>query len=327
MTRDLADTVPAEVLEAFGFEGASVEVFPSGLFNRHWLATSGERLAVFRRYAPGRKAAAAAWEQTLIEHAAARGWPVATAFKSVTGATLLEHEGRLWAGMPYLEGRPAPEDRPAQFHIVGRLLGRLHRDLASFEIDGQRPDFGKTWELDAWVAPAGTGSFNELLRQFSGEYPDLAWAIRRQRYRSLRDLSRLHYPDLPDRPIHGDFQRNNLLWNEGQLSGLLDFDLCRRDALACDIAPLLMPFMPLDLKLAAALVEGYQEVRTLSDSEWDVLPSLVRASLLSWVAHLLVEWRLNGLPPEGIARTMTVRFPAFDAAEPAFRALRRGLRV
>ena len=327
MTRDLADTVPAEVLEAFGFEGASLEQFPTGLFNTHWLATAGDRMAVIRRYNLARTTAAAAWEQTLVEHAGAKGWPVAVAMRTATGATLHEHGERLWSAMAHLEGRAAPEDRPARYHIVGRLLGRLHQDLASFELPGQRPDTGKSWELDVSVAPANAGTFNGLLGLFAAEHPDLAWTIRRQRYRNLRDLSRLHYPDLPDRPIHGDFQRNNLLWSEGQLSGLLDFDLCRRDALACDIAPLLMPHMPLDLKLAAALLEGYQEVRPLSDAEWEVLPSLVRASLLSWVAHLLVEWRLNGLPPDGIARTMTVRFPAFDTAEPAFRALRKGLHV
>jgi homoserine kinase type II len=326
MTRDLADTVPGEVLEAFGFEGASVELFPTGLYNRHWLATAGERLAVFRRYSAKRTAAAAAWEQTLVEYAGAKGWPVsAPLLRAATGATLLEHEGRLWSAGPYLEGSPnVIEDRPAQFHIIGRLLGRLHHDLEGFELTGQRPDCGKAWELDAWVTPANSGTFNELLTAFGKAHPDLASLIRRQRYRNLRDLSRLHYPDLPDMPIHGDFQRNNLLWHEGQLTGMLDFDLCRRDALACDIAPLLLPHMPLDLKLAASLLEGYQEVRPLSDGEWDLLPSLVRASLLVWVSNLLVDWRVNGGDDvTSIARTMTVRFPAFEAAEPAFRALRR----
>lgn len=327
MTRDLADTVPAEVLEAFSSESASLEPFPEGLFNRHWLATSGNRLAVFRRYDPMRTAAAAVWEQTLVEHAGSRGWPVAVPFRTASGSTLFEHEGFLWSAMPYLEGKPAPEASAAQYHIVGRLLGRLHQDLESFELPGQRPDFGKAWELDAWVAPANAGSFNDILAAFENEHPELARLVRRQRYRNLRDLSRLHYPDLPDMPVHGDFQRNNLLWREGQLTGVLDFDLARRDALACDIATLLMPHMPLDLRLASSLIEGYQEVRPLSDAEWALLPSLVRASLLNWVSHLLVEWRLHGGGVGGIARNMTVRFPAFDAAEPAFRALRNEQRV
>lgn len=327
MTRDLADTVPANVLAAFGFERASVEQIATGLFNAHWLAADGDRLVVFRRYNPARTAAAAAWEQTLVEHAANKGWPVAAALPTATGATLLEHEGRLWAAMPYLEGKPAPEDRPARYHIIGRLLGRLHHDLASFELQEQRPDFGKAWELDAWVAAANAGSFNDILAAFTKDYPDLGALVRRQRYRNLRELSRLHYPDLPDMPVHGDFQRNNLLWTGGQLTGLLDFDLARRDAHVCDLATLLMPGMPLDLKLAASLLEGYQEVRPLSDTEWELLVPLARASLLTWVSHLLLGWRLHGGEVSGIARTMTVRFPALDTAGPAFGMLRKDLRV
>ena len=85
-----------------------------------------------------------------------------------------------------------------------------------------------------------------------------------------------------------------------------------------------MPFQPLDQKLAAALLSGYQTVRPLSDAEWELLPALVRSALLWWVAFLLVQWRTRGGSVEGIARTMTVRFPAFEAAEPAYRGLRAG---
>jgi homoserine kinase type II len=323
MTRDLADTVPSDVLAAFGFSAGSAEPFEKGLVNRHWLVTMDDRLAVFRRYTAVRSRAAAAWEQTLVEYASAKGWPVSVPLREANGASLVEHEGRLWAAAPYLDGVESATDTPARYHIIGRLLGRLHHDLAGFEVEGQRPDFGKTWELDAWIAPANAGTFNELLSEFGKTYPDLAAVVRRQRYRNLRDLSRLHYPDLPDMPIHGDFQRSNLLWKDGTLSGLLDFDQARRDALACDVAPLLMPHMPLDLRLASAFLEGYQSVRPLTEEEWDLLPSLVRASLLWWVAFVLVRWRVHGGEPDSVARTMTVRFPAFEAAEPAFRALRR----
>lgn len=327
MTQDASGAVPSEVLEAFGLADANVEPVRGGLYNQHWLAGLPQKTIVLRRYHVARTAGAAAWEQELVAHAASKGWPAAPPLPAATGATLVEADGARWAAMPFREGQPGAPEHPGHYHILGRLLARLHQDLASFEPEGQRPGAGKSWELDAWVAPAEAGTFNELLSRFAQEYPDLASVIRRQRYRNLRDLSRLHYPDLADRPVHGDFQRGNLLWEDGNLTGLLDFDLCRRDALVCDLAPLLVPHMPLDLRLAAALIEGYQAVRPLSDLEWDVLPSLVRSSLLLWVSHLLVEWRLNGLPPDGIARTMTLRFPAFESAEPAFRALADGLRV
>ena len=322
MEDDRSELVPAQVLEAFGFAGATSKMFERGLINRHWRVDLEDRTVVFRRYDINRTRPAISWEQTLVDHAASRQWPVAKAFPALDGARIYAHEARLWSVAPFLQGEFGEYESPAQFNICGRLLGRLHRDLVSFPEEGQRPDFGRLWELDAWVAPAGFGSFNELLRDFERQYPDLAQLVRRQRYRNLRELSRLKYPDLPDLPIHGDFQRFNLLWSEGQLSGLLDFDQSRRDAHVADLAPLLMPHLPLDLPLARALLDGYQAVRPLSDQEWDLLPALVRASLLSWVAYMLVQWRMNPVEPGSIFRTMTVRFPAFEAAEASFRALR-----
>lgn len=314
--------VPEAVLNQWSLSGGRVTRLQGGRMNRHWLVeTSGERL-VLQRYHDSRALESVRWEQALIAHVGRRGWPVAVAKAGVTGTTTFPFEGAVWSVGSFLEGEPGDADSVAMRTIYGRLLARLHNDMGSFEGGGQRPGLGKTWELDVLVEPAGGGGFNALLAQFAREYPELAARIRRERYRNLRELSRLHYPDLPDRPIHGDFQPWNLLFREGQLTGLLDFDQCRIDALACDIAPLLMPFQPLEPRLAAAFFSGYESLRAMSGGEWEILPALVRAALLWWVAHLLVRWRLDGEAPAGIARTMTQRFPAFDAYEPTLRGLR-----
>lgn len=278
---------------------------------------------VIRRHSVTRSIEDVSWEHALIAFADDRAWPVPTPVASLRGSTSVEERGRLWSASQLLEGEPLREDSTAMRRISCRLLGRLHRDLAGFGSEGQRPGFGKTWELDLAVESAGADTFNEVVVAFSRDYPDLGAAVRRQRYRSLRELSRLHYPDLPEHPIHGDFQPKNLLFRDGNLSAILDFDQARRDALVCDLAPLLMPFQPLDLRLGAALLEGYESVRPLSESEWSLLPALVRASLLWWVTLLLVRWRTEGGDTAGIVRTMNQRFPAFDAAERGFRALRR----
>jgi len=317
-----ATRLPDAVQEEFGLSGGSATPLEGGRMNRHWLAEKdGERLVV-RRYHPSRGLESVRWEQALVAHVGRRGWPVAVAKAGASGSAAFVSEGAAWSAAPFLDGETGDAESVAMRTIYGRLLARLHNDMASFEGGSQRPGLGKTWELDVLVEPAGAGGFNALLAAFGREYPELAGSIRRERYRNLRELSRLHYGDLPDRPIHGDFHPWNLLFRDGQLTGVLDFDQCRMDALACDIAPLLMPFQPLEPRLAAAFFSGYESVRPLSEVEWEVLPALVRAALLWWVAHLLVRWLLDGETPAGIARTMTQRFPVFDAYEPTLRGLR-----
>lgn len=319
----MTEPLPAPgILDAFGCPRAPLRQLEGGVINANWLVEKPGGPIVVRRYTAARSIPAIRWEQALIGFAAERGWPVPTPIAVQGGSTLLEKDGHLWSASLFIEGDPGIEDSTALRRIYGRLLARFHRDLAGFGGEGQRPGFGKTWELDLMVEPAEAGTFNELVARFSREYPDLGAAVRRQRYRSLRELSRLHYPDLPEHPIHGDFRPKNLLFKDGNLSAILDFDQARRDALVCDLAPLLMPFMPLDFRLSAALLEGYESVRPLSDDEWALLPAMVRASLLWWVAFLLVRWRKEGTDPAGIARTMNQGFPAFDAAEKGFRALR-----
>ncbi len=291
--------------------------------NRNWRVDVPGHPIVLRRYNLARTARAVLWEHELVSFAGSRGWTVPNPIEARTGSTLLEYGGRLWSASTFLEGEPGREDSVGMRFIYGRLLARLHDDIATFGGGQQRPGFGKTWELDVMVEAADTGTFDELLSAFSRDYSELGSTVSRERYRSLRELSRLHYPDLVDYPIHGDFQPKNLLFKDEQLSGVLDFDQCRRDALVCDIAPLLMPFQPLNPRSCAALLEGYESVRPLSDAEWEVLPALVRAALLWWVAFLLVRWRKEGGEPASIERTMNQRFPAFDADEKSIGSLRR----
>lgn len=314
--------VPREVVEAFGLEPGAVRRAERGAMNRNWVIDTPTGAFVVREHRAAQNAAAVEWEHALIRFAGGKGWPVAMPAPAHSGETTVCHGQRLWSAAPFLRGEHGSATSVAMRTIYGRLLGRLHRDLQAFPSEGQRPGFGKTWELDAMVRPAGMDTFNQLVAAFARDYPELGALIRRERYRNLRELSRLHYPDLPDRVIHGDFEPWNLLFEDGQLTGLFDFDQARRDALACDIAPALMPFLPLELPLADAFSRGYESVRPLSEAEWALLPALVRASLLWWVTFLLVRWRLEGGEPAGIARTMTLRFPAWDAFEKGFRGLR-----
>jgi homoserine kinase type II len=259
-----------------------------------------------------------AWEQALVNHAAAKGWPVAVPI-AAGSSTVMEQAGRLWAAAPFLPGQSDVEPTPKTWLLRGELLARLHQDLSDFPL-GQRPGFGTALEVDAWIARAGAPSFDEAVEAFANVQPDLAAEIRRRSEESTRELARLGYSELPQLPIQGDFKDLNLLWSGGELTGLLDFDASRRDLHVYDLADVLVPFMPLAPEAAAALVAGYDSVRRLTSQERRLLAPLAKAKLLWWVSMLLGAWWASGEAPGGIQRTMMTRFPAVEAATPGWQA-------
>jgi Ser/Thr protein kinase RdoA (MazF antagonist) len=197
--------------------------------------------------------------------------------------------------------------------------------MAAFALDGQREGFGRLWELDPVVQAAGAASFNDLLARFGHEHSALAAGVRRQRYRNLRELARLGYGDLSLGLVHGDFQRENLLFSRGEFSGLLDFDSIRLDAPVADLAAsawldCLDPSGDrIDPAAAGAFVEGYAAARPLPDYERRMLPALVRAQMLWFVAFRLMQWSVDRSPApvQSIARTVNRRLPALDGVTPA----------
>ncbi len=322
----MPEPVPEEVLRAWGFEGAYVSEFERGLVNKHWLAERGGERLVFRRYNPARTREAIAWEQELVQHAAAAGWPAPASVPATNGATLVEHSGRLWSAADFLPGEPDLEPTLAGWFERGRLLARLHADLATFARRDQRIGFGITPELDTWLRSSRSGpTFEAALAHLAIQQPGLASLAKDRRAASLEELDRLSYYALPRTPIHGDFQRFNLLWEGEALTGVLDFDFCTLDAAVVDIAITLVPFLPLPAPAVKAVLAGYQSVRELTSAERGLLPALARAQLLWWVARLLSGWNDDPGSREtltsSLMRTLTVRLPALDAAEPGWRAL------
>lgn len=313
---------PDIVLAAYGLAGAAAAPLDGG---NAWATRAEPQVVLKRRRLPG-SGAGADWEAELRRQAAAAGWPAGGLVRAADGSAAAAAGGETWTCETWLPGERREVRSVAGWRILGRLLGRLHSDLARSDPGTQRPGLGKVWELDVLTEAAGAGTFNRLVAAFGERYPDLAASIRRERYRNLRELARLGYPELAEQPIHGDFSPKNLLWTGGELTGLIGWEFARRDAAMCDLAPLLMPDGPLDLPHAQALFEGYAAVRPVSNQEFGILPALVRASLLWQVTVLLIRWRLLGDEPAGIARTMLERFPVFERYALELGALRANVR-
>jgi Ser/Thr protein kinase RdoA (MazF antagonist) len=285
---------------------------------------------VLRRYADFRSEAAIAYEHDALRHAASAGWPVAQPIAAAGGATCVTRDGERYVLFPHMPGTPASRHDPRRLRINGRLLARLHDDMARFAAAGQRDGWGRTWE----EPPGRDAPFNESLRRFGAEHRELASMVRRERYRSLRELSRLGYGDLPDGCVHFDFHHDNLFFEHGRLTAVLDFDSVHLDARVVDIAASIAndcaeppAEIATDVALARAFVGGYMEHAALEEQEIRLIVPMLRAYRVWSFMFFIPLWRTGDAGYDerivkGVHRSATQRLPALasraSALERAF---------
>jgi homoserine kinase type II len=102
-------------------------------------------------------------------------------------------------------------------------------------------------------------------------------------------------PDLPRGPVHADLFRDNALFEDGRLSGVIDFYFAGVDCLLYDVAVcandwcLVDPARDrrLDAERTAALLRGYATARPFEKPEREAWPALLRAAALRfWLSRL-----------------------------------------
>jgi Ser/Thr protein kinase RdoA (MazF antagonist) len=238
--------------------------------NVHWIVHAPDGQFVLRCYRRDREPAAVAYEFAVIAYLAAEGWPVAEPVGPVS-----VWNGRTFALFPRLPGRRSRSpELAAGADRRGALLGRLHRDLNLLAI-GQRAGWCR---LDEFIA-AEAGQLIGNARARLHDQPELREVFVRHTV-ATHDTLTTCPSDLPRSVIHGDFAPWNLLWRDGRLTGLIDFDDVRLDLRATDLAIARR-------RDREGVVEGYRGCARLSDEEHVLLAPLWRAYTLRFVADLL----------------------------------------
>jgi homoserine kinase type II len=101
--------------------------------------------------------------------------------------------------------------------------------------------------------------------------------------------------------VHADLFRDNVMFEQGRLTGFFDFYFAGVDTWLFDLAVCLNDWCIAldtgahDSERATALLQAYQQVRPLQAAERELLPAMLRAGALRfWVSRL---WDLH-LPRE-----------------------------
>ena len=224
----------------------------------------------------------------LMKHLAQRGIPVPEPHALPASASAGNPDGQLLhqvCGKPAavvdkLRGKSELAPTPAHCAGVGEMLARMH--LAGRDFPLSQPNLrGLPWwnETVPVVLPHVDESQAALLRS------ELAF----QKHVATTSA----YAALPRGPVHADLFRDNVMFEEGRLTGFFDFYFAGVDSWLFDLAVCLNDWC-IDLATGAhdeerarAFLDAYTGVRPLARAERELLPAMLRAGALRfWISRL-----------------------------------------
>jgi homoserine kinase type II len=247
---------------------------PAGIENTNYLVTTTAGryiLTLFEKL----QADELPFYLNLMAHLASRGVPCPRPLASRSDELLGTLKGKPAALVSFLTGKDI--DRPTAEHCaqVGATLAGMH--LAGL-------DYAKTMDN-----PRGARWWRHIMPEVLPFMPpeDAALLQEEVRFQALYRLA-----DLPRGVIHGDLFRDNVLFDAGRLTGVIDFYFACTDALLYDVAITVNDWClgeggQLDAVRAATLLEAYRGVRPFTALERGAWPVTLRAAALRfWVSRL-----------------------------------------
>jgi homoserine kinase type II len=220
----------------------------------------------------------------LMVHLSSHGVPCPRPIANLENKFLGSLNNKPASLVTYLPGSQLEHPIPEQCAHVGALLGEIHLSALSFP-EKKNNTRGPKWREA--IAP-------KLIPLLPPEEANLL-------QRELNFQSLYQFVDLPQGVIHADLFRDNILFNNNTIGGVIDFYFACNDVLLYDLAIAANDWcMTEDGKLNDAnllsLLRAYHYIRPLTSDERNVWPVMLRAGALRFWISRLYDYHL---PREG----------------------------
>jgi homoserine kinase type II len=282
---------------AGGFSGA-----------RFWRFEGSHGPLCLRRWpVEGPSAERLAFIHSVLFHVAAAGFRmIPLPIRTTAGATFLESDGHLWELTPWLPGKADFRDRPSEPRLCAALLAlaRFHGCAAGHpsapRSAGQSAGLRhRCQKLQMLRAGGLDGLMRICLRSPVDQIQPTAISILNLASRIVpvlsNELDAVVDVTLPLQPAIRDIWHAHLLFEDDQVSGLIDFGSLKVDTVCGDIARLLGSMVGNDPRQWQLGLDAYQRVRPLSALEQSVVGVFDRSSLLlsgiNWLEWLYEQNR------------------------------------
>lgn len=210
----------------------------------------------------------------LMDHLARRGIPSACPAEDNQGRMLRELNGRPAALVHRLDGDNVLRPGPEHCAQLGHTLAELHLAAGSYP-QRREPDHGPQW-------------CTRRAADLRGRLDDEAQSVLREELAVQAGIPR---SDLPSGIVHADLFRDNALFDDDRLSGLIDFYYACNDALLYDLAVIVNDWCFDESGFLgdnyAALADAYHATRPFEEGERRVWSDMLRcAALRFWLSRL-----------------------------------------
>jgi homoserine kinase type II len=217
---------------------------------------------------------------SLTRHLANYGLPVPAAELTLDGMSLTVLKNKPAMLLPRLPGTHLQQASPEQCLEVGQLLGLMHSTLLGSSYHRENP-YSSDWMYT---------TIQQTQAHFDPAIKNLL-----TRCAELYDL--LESSSLPRGIIHGDLFRDNILFTDAKITGVLDFFHASTDFLMMDIAITVNDWcrnqdQSIDPVLAAGLLRGYEVTRPIEPEERDHMTTFQQIA----AARFALTRSLTGLP-------------------------------
>ena len=266
---------------------------PKGTANVTFFIETTTGRYVVRRSNPRKTVAGIRFEVRLLAYLAGHGYPAPRVVATRDGEPFLSHDGALYLMTELIRGGEYDPDNVEHLRHAATAFARYHRLIAHFP--GPYPVAPSPLE---GLLDRGLGSFGEVLtltRQLLGPEAheilaqDFSWLSDELR-RTDAELAE-RYPDARKLLIQASFGRSALIFAGDRLTGVVDYDRVRYDAVGLDVAYTLKAFcrvlnpgsaddrVALDPDRTNIFLDAYRAEHSLSE-EIAMLPLFFRAQRL-----------------------------------------------
>jgi Ser/Thr protein kinase RdoA (MazF antagonist) len=245
---DPPTTIPAACCEAMSLTPVR---YLGGRLNQHWLVEIDGKPFVLRAYARG-PIESAEYELEVLRRLGQQEWPVPEPVREPA-----ELVGRLWCLFTLMPGESRPEQTADERRARGRLLARLHEATASLAGIGQRSGFRTANEV------VSDPQLLKAIRKYEQVCPAAGHVMRWHLDKAREMFDSLVLDGAETIVLHGDFAPWNVLFADGRVSGIIDFEATHLNYRVSDFALSWRGYQD-------EVIEGYEQVRALSALDWQL---------------------------------------------------------